>query len=589
MAEHYKALTRKYRPSGFDEIVSQGHVSSTLKNAIAANRLSHAYLFSGPRGVGKTTMARVLARAINGVDESIDGEHLNQTLNIVEIDAASNNSVDDARHIREQVRIPPQNGTYKVFIIDEVHMLSKAAFNALLKTLEEPPDYAIFIFATTEPHKVLPTILSRVQRFDFKRLSVGEISARIKDICAKESIQMDEESVNLIARKADGALRDALSLMDQAIALCGTNIHISNLEQALNVIGMDRLYQMLSLIKAGNAQQVLFYLDELLQAGYDMQELVVNLTEYLRNLYIAYGGQNLHLIEATDTVREQLLSLSKAFSEEDILRLLHLCSETQFKLKDAHQPRIQLEIALIKMASMPKGVAIKQLLEHLDELKKKDFNLEALSSHEIAQNDEDSPIIVKDERLTPPETNAAKIADTVRAESTQEKLTEEAKASTTVTNTKSSFGGLKLFVKAKSVKADENGANTALIKRDKPIQITEIQDNWTKWVENLDQQLFSRHLKLLLQHAIPVSLEHQAVVVEVRDAFAGQSIDQNKKPIEQALFNYFNSVLEIKYRVVKPSKDEIEHLDPYEQFMRIQQKEPLIKTIVEVFGAEPEF
>ena len=179
MSDNYRALTRTYRPTSFDDIVSQKHVSNTLKNAIKQNRLAHAYMFCGPRGVGKTTMARVLARTVNDIDREVDGESLNQTLNVVEIDAASNNSVDDIRDLRERVRIPPQNGRYKIYIIDEVHMLSKSAFNALLKTLEEPPDHVIFIFATTEPHKVLPTILSRVQRFDFKRISIDQSDCKM--------------------------------------------------------------------------------------------------------------------------------------------------------------------------------------------------------------------------------------------------------------------------------------------------------------------------------------------------------------------------------------------------------------------------
>ena len=190
MSNSYRALTRKYRPQSFEDIVSQEHVSSTLLNAVQQNRLSHAYMFCGPRGVGKTTMARVLARVINSIDDQVDGEALNQTLNIIEIDAASNNKVEDVHYLRESVRIPPQNGRYKIFIVDEVHMLSKAAFNALLKTLEEPPEHAIFIFATTEPHKVLPTILSRVQRFDFKRISVDEIVHRLEKITTMKAFQL---------------------------------------------------------------------------------------------------------------------------------------------------------------------------------------------------------------------------------------------------------------------------------------------------------------------------------------------------------------------------------------------------------------
>src|SRR6056297_164214 len=236
MSDNYRALTRTYRPTSFDDIVSQKHVSNTLKNAIKQNRLAHAYMFCGPRGVGKTTMARVLARTVNEIDQQVDGESLNQTLNVVEIDAASNNSVDDIRDLRERVRIPPQNGRYKIYIIDEVHMLSKSAFNALLKTLEEPPDHVIFIFATTEPHKVLPTILSRVQRFDFKRISVDQIVERLANVAENEGINIDEESLHVIAKKADGALRDALGLMDQAIAFCGNNIQHEELLRALNVV-----------------------------------------------------------------------------------------------------------------------------------------------------------------------------------------------------------------------------------------------------------------------------------------------------------------------------------------------------------------
>ena len=370
MSETYRALTRKYRPNSFEDIVSQDHVSNTLLNAIKQNRLSHAYMFCGPRGVGKTTMARVLARVINQIDSNIDGESLNQTLNIIEMDAASNNKVEDVHHLRESVRIPPQNGRYKVFIVDEVHMLSKAAFNALLKTLEEPPEHAIFIFATTEPHKVLPTILSRVQRFDFKRISVDEIVSRLRKIAQDEHIQIDEESLHVIAKKADGALRDALGLMDQAIAFCGDQITHNELLQALNVVGTERLFEFMNCVKSRDADAGLQLINTLLQEGYDIQEFLIGLTEHLRNLYIAHHSPQLYLVEASDDTKARYQQTAQDFSRDDLMRMMHMISEAQIKLKDANQPRIQFEITLLKLIHMEKSENLAKLLTELEEVKK---------------------------------------------------------------------------------------------------------------------------------------------------------------------------------------------------------------------------
>lgn len=370
MANSYRALTRTYRPQTFDDVVSQEHVSNTLKNAIAQDRLSHAYMFCGPRGVGKTTMARVLARTINQIDDQIDGESLSQTLNVVEIDAASNNKVEDVHHLREIVRVPPQSGKYKIFIIDEVHMLSKQAFNALLKTLEEPPPHAIFIFATTEPHKVLPTILSRVQRFDFKRISVDEIVSRLEVICAKEQITIDKESLHTIARKADGALRDALGLMDQAIAFCGLNIGYQKLTEALNVVGNDQLFEFTQSISDRDSNSGLLLVDRLLKEGVDIQEFLVSLTVHIRNLYVAKQSARMHMVEATDETKQRYINTAKLFSESDLMRMLHLVSEAQIKIKDVQQPRVHFEIVTLKLIHMGRSKEIGELLHGLDEVKK---------------------------------------------------------------------------------------------------------------------------------------------------------------------------------------------------------------------------
>ena len=368
MSNSYRVLTRKYRPQSFEDIVSQEHVSSTLLNAVQQNRLSHAYMFCGPRGVGKTTMARVLARVINGIDDRVDGEALNQTLNIIEIDAASNNKVEDVHHLRESVRIPPQNGRYKIFIVDEVHMLSKAAFNALLKTLEEPPEHAIFIFATTEPHKVLPTILSRVQRFDFKRISVDEIVHRLEKITADEGISIDHESLHVIAKKADGALRDALGLLDQAIAFCGDNITYDAVLKALNVVGSDRLFEFMDCVIKQDTSAGLHLIHTLLQEGYDIQEFLVGLVEHLRNLYVAKQGEQMILIEASADTKTKYFHTASTLDPTDIMRYLYLVSEQQVKIKELSQPRISFELLFLKMAHMEPLDGLKKLIEGVKNL-----------------------------------------------------------------------------------------------------------------------------------------------------------------------------------------------------------------------------
>jgi DNA polymerase III subunit gamma/tau len=371
MSESYKVLTRKYRPRSFDDVVSQEHVINTLRNAIEQGRISHAYLFCGPRGVGKTTMARVVARMINGVGMDVDGEELGRTLDIIEIDAASNSGVDDVRQLRDGVRVPPQNGTYKVYIIDEVHMLSKAAFNALLKTLEEPPSYVKFIFATTEPHKVLPTVLSRCQRFDFRRIKVGEIVDRLRYICEQEAITVDDTSLHVIARKADGALRDALSIMDQAIAYCGQTITRQGLLEALNVVGSERLFEIIGCAARRDTTRAMQIVDELLLEGHDIQEFLIALTEHLRNLYLARDAASAGLIEATDEELGQMRKAASDFSEQDLLRMLHLVNEAQFKVREAQQPRIQLEITVLRLVTMDRSESLNELLSEIRDLKKK--------------------------------------------------------------------------------------------------------------------------------------------------------------------------------------------------------------------------
>ena len=381
-ASRYLVTARKYRPQTFADLVSQEHVTETLQNAILHDRLAHAYLFSGPRGVGKTTAARLLAKAINcqtplaerdGAEPCRTCERCRafeegRSLDVIEIDAASNNGVDDIRDLQERIRVPPQGANRKVYIVDEVHMLSKPAFNALLKTLEEPPPHVLFIFATTEPHKVLPTILSRCQRFDFRRITVPQTVERLGEICAAESIDADDASLHLIGRKGDGALRDALSIFDQAVSLCGTTLRYAELADALGVVETDLFFDVSNRARAQDRAGLLHLVEKLVRRGYDLQEFLAGLAEHYRGLYVAVSTGSADLVEADEATRARYLEAAAGLGEPGLLRALMVIDEAEREIKNSTQPRLKLELALLKLASLGRTADLHTLLRKLERL-----------------------------------------------------------------------------------------------------------------------------------------------------------------------------------------------------------------------------
>ena len=360
--ENFIVSARKYRPATFASVVGQKHITSTLKNAIERGQLAHAYLFCGPRGVGKTTCARIFAKAINclhpeGAEACNDCESCrsfneNRSLNIHELDAASNNSVDDIRNLIEQVRILPQGGRYSVFIIDEVHMLSAAAFNAFLKTLEEPPAHAVFILATTEKHKILPTILSRCQIYDFNRIRVEDSVEYLKYIASQEGISADEESLNLIAQKADGGMRDALSMFDKAVSFCGTALDYRNVAQTLNVLDYDTYFSVTEMLLAGNYVDVLVAFDSVLSKGFSGQTFMSGMNRHMRDLLMARQPDTLRLIEMTGTLLERYRTQAGACSVEFLFGAISVLTELDGKIRQSSNQRLLVELGLMKIAGL---------------------------------------------------------------------------------------------------------------------------------------------------------------------------------------------------------------------------------------------
>ena len=354
---------RKYRPTTFDSVVGQQNITATLKNAIKTNHLAQAFLFCGPRGVGKTTCARILAKTINcfnitdnieACDECESCRSFNEghSLNVYELDAASNNSVDDIRNLIDQVRLAPQLGTHKVYIIDEVHMLSQAAFNAFLKTLEEPPKHAIFILATTEKHKIIPTILSRCQVFDFNRIQIEDIAGHLKQIAEKENIKAEEDALHIIAQKADGALRDALSIFDQIVSFSGNEITYEKVIENLNILDYDYYFKVTDVILKADVQQSLLIFNEILAKGFDGHLFLTGLAEHFRNILVAKDKATVDLLEVGKNIKEKYLQQAAQTKLDFLINGLNILQEADVQYKQSKNQRLLVEVTLLKLNAL---------------------------------------------------------------------------------------------------------------------------------------------------------------------------------------------------------------------------------------------
>jgi DNA polymerase-3 subunit gamma/tau len=369
MENHFVVSARKYRPQNFNTVVGQSHITTTLKNAIKNNQLAHAFLFCGPRGVGKTTCARILAKTINCTNPTPDGEACNTcnscvsfdagtSLNIHELDAASNNSVDDIRSLVEQVRFAPQAGKYKVYIVDEVHMLSASAFNAFLKTLEEPPSYAIFILATTEKHKILPTILSRCQIFDFKRITNNDTVEHLEEIAGKESIKAERAALQVIAQKSEGCMRDSLSILDKIVSFTGGSLTYQNTLEHLNILDEDYFFKMLESMQAKDLAASMVLYDEINRKGFEGDMVLNGFAEFIRNILVCKDPKSAPLLEVVEGMQDKYISAAAAMGMSYLVSALNILNEAEINYKMARNKRLHVELTLIKLNFLQEAIEL---------------------------------------------------------------------------------------------------------------------------------------------------------------------------------------------------------------------------------------
>lgn len=604
----YIVSARKYRPMTFDSVVGQSALTTTLKNAVKSGKLAHAYLFCGPRGVGKTTCARIFAKAINCQHPTPDGEACNEcesckafneqrSYNIFELDAASNNSVENIKQLMDQTRIPPQVGKYKVFIIDEVHMLSTQAFNAFLKTLEEPPAHVIFILATTEKHKILPTILSRCQIYDFERMTIPGIINHLKMVAEKEGITYEEEALNVIAEKADGGMRDALSVFDQAASFCQGNITYKKVIEDLNVLDADNYFNIINLCLENKAAEVMVLLNNVIAKGFDGGNLIGGLATHVRNVLMAKDSQTLPLLEASQTQVEKYKAQAAKCPTKFLYKALKIMNECDVNYRQSSNKRLLVELTLIRIAQITQpddeGDAAGRSPKRLKSLFKK---LIASTQQRVAQQVATAATSARQEEHTAgqgddaPKNNASaagkgnSTASSNHATDTRQKPQPAATAS------------------RPSIKLGSIGKSFANLKKgpEKPVYEIEPEDKQTGQHEKFDEDmLLLQWLSMCnrmpenmsstatrMKNITPTITDFPEIEIVVENEMLLNDIQKIQKRIRNTLVQKLhNDDIELKFRIARP--EEIKRiLSPKEIYEKLCNENPAVKSLGEVFKLE---
>ncbi|HMD01085.1 MAG TPA: DNA polymerase III subunit gamma/tau [Ferruginibacter sp.] len=580
---------RKYRPQNFSTVVGQEHITTTLKNAIKNNQLAHAFLFCGPRGVGKTTCARILAKTINCENRDKDGEACNTcqscvsfdagtSMNIHELDAASNNSVDDIRVLVENVRFAPQAGKYKVYIIDEVHMLSASAFNAFLKTLEEPPPFAIFILATTEKHKILPTILSRCQIFDFKRITNNDTVEHLQDICKKEKIKADKAALHVIALKSEGCMRDALSMLDKIVSFTNGELNYSNTLEHLNILDEDYYFRLLDNMYAQQLSEAMLAYDEINAKGFEGDTFLEGFAEFIRNLMVSKDPKAAILLEVADDFKQKYLEAAQRVSTGWLIAALNLLSEAEINYKQARNKRLHVELAIIKLSYLQQAI---ELVSNESSLSKKKLVEQAkpVAFRQVSMiRVKEEPQPISQRASTNVQIAEAKlyVEEPVAVNSGQRPASTIQQPTLNEQRATTSLGSLQKIRQKVTDQHKHNGTNI------KELTDEELYVSWGGFIEKLVNR--KNHSAVTnFKMAVLSIIDNNSIEIKVENNIQQKFIEQERAGLIDHLQEHFCNKL-LTYSVVIVEKEqqaqpEQRTLNTKEQYLRIIEEYPLVKEL----------
>lgn len=589
--ENFIVSARKYRPQNFSTVVGQEHITTTLKNAIKNNQLAHAFLFCGPRGVGKTTCARILAKTINCENRTSDGEACNEcpscisfdrgtSLNIHELDAASNNSVDDIRALVDQVRFAPQAGKYKVYIVDEVHMLSASAFNAFLKTLEEPPPFAIFILATTEKHKILPTILSRCQIFDFKRITNADTVEHLKEISVKEHINTDDTALHLIAQKSEGCMRDSLSLFDKIVSFTNGEVTYKNTLIHLNILDEDYYFRLLDLMQQQKLSDVLLTFDEINRKGFEGDIFLNGFAEFLRNLLVSKDDKVAGLLEVAEDFKVKYKQAAEKTSASWIISAINIVNEAEINLRQAKNKRLHSELTLIKLTYLNQAIEFSQeggvKKKHSDQIKSVSFK--ALVPRLFSGIDKESDMPVKKEKGNEASSGGARL--TIHEDAVPV-VTQKTKPDVQPARR----GRIKSLAEVQKSIAEEHRHLTV-----KPLNDEELHLAWEDYISRLDKEGQMSAVASFRDAKMEI-LENDCIEIVCSSEFHRHFIEAERSGLITHLQSWFNNrMLTYSVKVIQAEQEEEkeEYLNSREKYLKIIEQYPAVKALKERLGMKLE-